>query len=300
MKWMYNIYNNFIKHIPNIFIIETNNICNLRCPECAVGTGQITREKGNLGFEKFKIIADKIKPYSKTTYLMIWGEPFLNKDLIKIINYASYFSKTIISTNGLLLTEGIATQLINSMLGTIIFSIDGTTQDVYQKYRVGGNLLTVMESLTMLNEMNNKYGNKINIIPQFIVFEHNQHQIGEFKKICHLLNLRPSLKAPYISKNSLLSVSDISKYSRKTSGTCVELQNMMRNCPDMRTACTILLDGTVVPCCYDYNGVNRFGNIYDQSVFEIWNSQKFLEFRKDVLGGNANSFCLNNCRMYYL
>lgn len=299
MTLMYGIYNNFIKNIPKIFIIEINNICNLRCPECALGKGQITREKGNLSFEKFKIIADKIKPYSKTTYLMIWGEPFLNKDLIKIIKYASYFSETIISTNGMFLIEGTAIQLINSGLRTIIFSIDGTTQDTYQKYRIGGNLSTVMESLTMLNEMNKEYGNKIKIIPQFIVFEHNQHQIEEFKRICHFLRLKPSFKAPYISKDSSLRVSSFPKYSRKTTGTCAELQNTMKKCPDVRTACTVLLDGAVVPCCYDYNGINSFGNMYDQSVPEIWNNKRFVDFRKGVLSGNANYFCLNNCRMYY-
>lgn len=70
----------FKKQYPEMFMVETVMGCNLQCPECALGGGYITRAKGCMSFERFKIIADKIRPYAKYLYLHIWGEPLLNKD----------------------------------------------------------------------------------------------------------------------------------------------------------------------------------------------------------------------------
>lgn len=65
-------------YLPKIFSIETMLGCDLRCPECATGGGMITRSKGFMTFDQFKIIANKIRHYCKYLYLHLWGEPLLN------------------------------------------------------------------------------------------------------------------------------------------------------------------------------------------------------------------------------
>lgn len=290
----------FKNALPSIFSIEINVTCNLKCPECALGGNLITRKKDCLSFEEFKVIADKVRPFVKYMYIMIWGEPLLNKDLIAMIKYASKFTKTAISTNGMLLTHEKAEQLITSGLSELIVSIDGATQAVYEKYRVGGNLQKAFESLKILNNLNIKYGNKVRIIPQFIVFKHNQHEMDSFKKICNSIGLKSSFKSPYIHRGSIFLNSDLQEYTRKSYKDKSEVSKAMRECQDTRKVFTILLEGTVVACCYDYNGITNFGNIYKQEVLEIWNSQKYMNFRRVILQGNTPEFCLQNCLQYRL
>ena len=286
---------------PSIFSVEVSLACNLRCPECPMGSGAISRKHEFMSFDRFKIIADKIKPFSnriEMMYLHIWGEPMLNREIIKMIRYASAFAKTNISTNGLNLTPELSEQLITSGVDTLIVSIDGATQQVYEKYRVGGDLEKALASLKLLAELNEKNGRKVSIIPQFIVFKHNQHEISEFNRICVSMNLTPSFKSPYIRAGSRFENPDDAEYVRKRYDTLEEMKSAMSECQDPKKVFTVLIDGTAVACCYDYEGKTAFGNILEQGVMEIWNSPAYLKFRYDLLNGKPHDYCINNCLMY--
>ena len=291
----------FTKLIPETFAVETILGCDLKCPECALGGGYIDRKKGLMNFEQFKIIADKISPFCKLLFLHLWGEPMLNKDIFKMIEYASAFARTNISTNGQAMTVEKAEKLILSSATDIIFSIDGVTQEVYEKYRVGGDVEKAIEALKMVQHFNLKYGNKAHIIPQFIVMRHNQHEMSEFQKLCESLQLLPSFKSPYIrNQRDQFTVSDHPRFVRPNFPDIKSLRGAMRECGSVRNVFNILLDGSVVPCCHDYGKFTFFGNIYEQDVMEIWESDKFRNFRWSVLSGNAPQFCIDKCMSYYL
>ena len=127
----------FTQLFPETFAVETILGCDLKCPECALGGGYIDRKKGLMNFEQFKIVADKISSFCKLLFLHLWGEPMLNKDIFKMIEYASAFARTNISTNGQAMTVEKAEQLILSSVTDVIFSIDGVSQEVYEKYPIG-------------------------------------------------------------------------------------------------------------------------------------------------------------------
>lgn len=116
---------------PHIFSIETVLGCNLHCIECAIGSNIISRKYGMMSFNQFNIIAEKMKKYCTYAYLHLWGEPMLNPDIIKIIEIASKFTRTNISTNANSIDKIKAKQLIHSGVSDIIVSIDGMTQNIY-------------------------------------------------------------------------------------------------------------------------------------------------------------------------
>lgn len=105
-------------------------------------------------YERFQVIADKVRPFAQYFYLHLWGEPMLNPDIIKIIRYASEFTTTNISTNGMSMTATKAEELITSGVSDIIISVDGVSQEVYEQYRVGGNVDKVLATLEMLQNLN--------------------------------------------------------------------------------------------------------------------------------------------------
>jgi MoaA/NifB/PqqE/SkfB family radical SAM enzyme/SAM-dependent methyltransferase len=287
--------------LPRIFTVETSLACELKCPECERGTDLVTRKKGVLSLEKFKIIAEKIKPFGpQYLYLHLYGEPMLNPEIISIIRHASTFSKTNISTNGMSLTEEKADQLITSGVTDVIVSIDGVTQETYEKYRVGGDVGKAFHSLEMLHSLNLNYGSHVNIVPQFVVFGHNQSEMTAFSEYCNSIGLQPTFKAPHIRHPSSFSFSDIPQFIRPHFPDVATQRQAMSACVDPREVFTILLDGSVVICCYDYNGMTSFGNIFEQSVLEIWNSPKCRQFRWDIISGKAPLFCTGNCLLYFL
>ena len=83
-------------------------------------------------------------------YLIFYfqGEPYLNPDFLDMVKYASGKKiYTATSTNAHYLNDANARRTIESGLDRLIISIDGTTQETYQQYRVGGHLNKVLEGL---------------------------------------------------------------------------------------------------------------------------------------------------------
>lgn len=285
---------------PGIFTIETTLACDLRCPECAIGGGMIKRSKALMSFEQFKIIADKIRPYARYVYLHIWGEPLLNPDIFRMISYTARFARTNISTNGMSLTREKAEALISSGVSEVIVSIDGVSQEVYEQYRVGGEVRKAFEALAILNEVNVQHGGRVAISPQFVVFRHNQHEMEEFSQRCAVLGLQASFKAPYLRTGSRFSYGDFPEFQRSQFDDVTQLRTAMRECQNPREVFTVLVDGSVVICCHDYAGVTCFGNIFRQEVMAIWNSPEYAGFRKAIMEGRAPDFCVNNCMTWIM
>jgi hypothetical protein len=74
--------------IPPILQLEPSNVCNLQCLTCATGAKLMTRLPTMMPFEMYKTIIDQVKDYVHLLVFWSWGEPFTNKDALKMIRYA--------------------------------------------------------------------------------------------------------------------------------------------------------------------------------------------------------------------
>src|SRR6188768_372630 len=132
--------------LPVSISFEPTTSCNLRCPECPSGLRAFTRPTGMLKKDFFRQTIDEI--HKELLYLIFYfqGEPFLNPDFLEMVKYASDKGiYTATSTNAHYLTDEAARKTVESGLDRLIISIDGTTQETYKQYRVGGNLDKVLE-----------------------------------------------------------------------------------------------------------------------------------------------------------
>ena len=285
---------------PRIFSVETVLACDLRCPECAIGGDRIDgRKRAVHDFDTFKRIADKIRPHAQYVYLHVWGEPMLNQHIFDIIEHTSQFARTNISTNGNSLTEDKAARLIASGVSDIIVSIDGVSQEVYEKYRVGGDVKKAMRGLMWLQRERLRQRRPVTLMPQFIVFEHNEHERDAFASMCRAIGLEPSFKPAYIAlDDSTFKPATDPQMRLKRHASIGEQREAMKACGDPREVFTILSDGSVVVCCHDSNAKTTFGNIFEEDVMTIWNSPRYRKYRSDIITGNAPSFCVDNCLSY--
>ena len=132
--------------LPVSISFEPTTSCNLRCPECPSGLRAFSRPTGMLKKDFFTETIDDIHKHLLYLIFYFQGEPYLNPSFLDMVKYAS--SKgiyTATSTNAHYLTEEAARKTVESGLDRLIISIDGTTQDVYEQYRVGGKLEKVLE-----------------------------------------------------------------------------------------------------------------------------------------------------------
>lgn len=293
----------FIKFSPIAISIEPTTSCNLRCPECPSGLRNFTRPTGMLELDMYKKIIDEL--YERLIYVTLYfqGEPYLNPNFIKLINYASQKNLyTSTSTNGHYLNSENAKKTVQSGLDKLIISIDGTSQETYEKYRVGGTLSKVLEGTrNIIYWKKNLKSNKPHVIFQFLVVKPNQNQINEIRKLASDIGVdEVSFKTAQIynfEKGSPL-IPTIPKYSRYTlndDGNYEIKNKLLNHCWKMWHSCVITWDGAVLPCCFDKDGKYKMGDVKNNSFSNIWNNQKYAEFRKLISNSRREIDICKNC-----
>ncbi len=289
-------------HYPVNLAIEPTTACNLECPECPSGLKQFSRATGNLKFDNFKKTIDEAAPYLLNLTLYFQGEPFINPHFFDLVKYAAKKNiYTITSTNGHFLTPENCQKLIRSGLNRLIISIDGISQESYQKYRKGGNLHTVLQGVKNLVEAKKEANTqKPYVILQFLVLKTNEHQIPKLKKMAKQLEIdKLKLKTAqfynYENGNPLMPTN--LKYSRykKVNGKYV-LKNPMKNkCWRSWTSPVITFDGNLVPCCFDKDAQYAFGNVYTEGLRQVFANEKSANFRKQILKNRKDIDICTNC-----
>ena len=133
---------------PYHLVLDVSDICNLKCPLCVQATEPRGRKRTTL------TVASAIKALSAFPGAVLrveffnWGEPFLNPEFLTIAQFADtagIFSRT--SSHFSIRNLPDANAIIDSGLKWVVLSIDGVTQETYEKYRVGGKLRQVLVNL---------------------------------------------------------------------------------------------------------------------------------------------------------
>ncbi len=112
---------------------ENTTICNLRCVMCPLSVG-LKRPTGSLSYENFRFVFDQIYPcYLNLTGI---GEPLLNKDIFKIIQYAKAKRTFVkLDSNATLMTREKGVQMLEAGPDILSISMDGATKETYEKIR---------------------------------------------------------------------------------------------------------------------------------------------------------------------
>ena len=238
-------------------------------------------------------------------YLILYfqGEPYLNPDFFDMISCAhSKKIYTATSTNAHFLNKENAQKTIESGLNRIIVSMDGTDQESYQKYRIGGNLEKVLDGIDNLLKPKNQAGSKNPyIILQFILFQHNTHQIFEVKKLAKKLGVdKLEFKTAQVydfEKGSELipNATAYSRYQQNGNDGFSIKNDLLNKCWKMWHSCVMTWDGDIVPCCFDKDAKYTMGNINQQSFREIWNGEKYQDFRSRLFEKRKEIDICKNC-----
>lgn len=283
--------------------IEPTNNCNLACPECPVGNKSLTRIRENIDINLHHRLINEIGKYLFSILYYFQGEPFLNPQLFEMIKVASTREiYTICSTNGHFLNNENAERVIKSGLDKLIISLDGTSSETYQQYRVNGSFDKVIEGIkTMVNKRIELKSNSPQIVLQFLVLKSNQHQIAEAKRSAKNLGVdKIVFKSAqiYHYKNGSPLIPDIGKYARykkKADGTYAIKSKLKNRCWRMWINPVITASGQIAVCCFDKNAQFGLGDIKHGSFSKIWHSEKYKNFRLTILNRRKTVDICTNC-----
>ncbi len=243
----------------------------------------MSRPKAFLDFELYQRVIDEVRP--QTVRFWHIGEPFLHPQIFEMFRYAADRGAiTHVSTNGFVFykPENVS-KLLDSGLHKLILSLDGIDAETFNHYRVGVDFTKVIQGLRYLLQHRPF---DLEIIWQFIVMRHNEHQIEQARAIARQLGIQFSLKT--VSLDMLPEQADPEsylptdqQYSRyEWQDNALTLKSVSGTCYFVNTTLMINADGSVIPCAFDAQGILNLGDAKTQTISEIWNGDVMQELRQ--------------------
>jgi radical SAM protein with 4Fe4S-binding SPASM domain len=295
--------------------VDPATACNLRCPLCPTGAGQIDR-RAFMSMETFDRILAEFGADAFIFHLWVWGEPLLHRDLFRMVAAASARGVgTEISTNlSLRLTDEQIDRLITAGLTWLIVSADGATPESYAHYRRGGNLALVLDNMRRFVARKKALGSRTPFVEwQFVPLRHNEQDIGEARRLAREIGVDGlRLKPARVDKiDSLTFAGQVpGQLSEQWMPADPRLGHTVGSgtgsyhsfhCPFLWTSVTIHPDGALAPCCETYSRQHDLGRFTDRPFDQAWNSGAYVASRNVALGRpaqGAESLACHGCKVF--
>lgn len=289
--------------MPIAISFEPTTSCNLRCPECPSGLRSFTRPTGMLQEDTYKRTIDQLADTLLYLIFYFQGEPYLHPQFLDLVGYAHQKGiYTATSTNAHYLTDENARRTVESGLDRLIISIDGTSQEVYQQYRIGGKLEKVLEGTRNIVKWKKALNSPTpHVIFQFLVVRPNEHQIEEVHELANELGVdEVALKTAQIydyERGSPLipTIDKYARYKENIDGSYSIKNELLDHCWKMWHSCVITWDGLVVPCCFDKDAHHRLGDVKKESFRSLWRGQAYQQFRQSLIRSRSEIEMCKNC-----
>jgi len=161
--------------------IEPTSRCNLECLTCIRNVWG--EPLGIMEWETFERILNGIQGFipNPTIFLGGFGEPFVHPKIIEMTRKAKDLGGSVeLITNGILLTEDISEQLIETGLDLVWISIDGVKPESYSDVRLGVTLPIVLENLdTLLRKRDLEIKTKPQVGIAFVAMKRNIQELSD-------------------------------------------------------------------------------------------------------------------------
>lgn len=274
--------------------VEPTNGCTFNCLFCA--RQQMKRPIGYMDLDLYKEICKQAKEYgAHGIRLLRWGEPLLHKQIDEFVKIAKEHSLcTHITTNGMLLDDKMIIRLIESGIDTIIISLQGTNKDEYNKVRNTDKYDVVSNNIKRLVEIRDelKVDNPYVHISTTITDE-TVAQVKDWERYWSSIVDSTGWGYTWFKRlKDKTKVQDLIDRSKKLPHNfkCIEVMNKL----------SIDWDGTVSPCCLDYDQQLTIGNIKDNNLMELWKSPQAEAIRTLLGQKRQDLFTLcSGCELNY-
>jgi MoaA/NifB/PqqE/SkfB family radical SAM enzyme len=232
-----------------------------------------TRPHGAMSDETFDIALSQLcdfKDHLKSVALFLDGEPLLDLKLEDRI--ASCKSAGIpevgFTSNGFLMSDKRARRILEAAPDWVVYSFESLSKETYENIRIRLKFERVRDNILRFIHLRNKMGAKTRIITRFIEQDLNR---GEFDAYFDFFfpKLNPDLdEIHYMQEHNW------------GQGNKIPEEGGALPCGFLDHQFILLRDGSVPLCCVDFNAIHLMGNIRDTHILDIFNSPKWIEYRK--------------------
>lgn len=266
----------------NKVYVEITNICNMNCSFCH-GHSRPPRQMSE---EEFSFILGRLTEHTQYIYYHLMGEPLTHPKLpnfIKLAGERGY--KSIITTNGTLLhkrQEALLSAGVHKV-NISLHSFEDGDDEAYVRY------------ICNLANFADKAANAGTIVVFRLWNKGFDHGKNDFA----LNTLKEKLPGDWVDNTRGIRIRDkiyIELDERfEWPDTNAEIKGTKFSCYGLKTQLGILVDGTVVPCCLDSDGVINLGNIFTEDLNAILQSKRAQDMLAGFRCGKASENLCKRC-----
>ena len=304
-----------VPSLPFAIKVDTTPNCQLRCPICIHGKTIDGKPSINLANKVMPLeICEKIVSQTEnvTSALCFYflGEPFMNKKILEMVSLASEkgFSTFISSNFSFKFSSEQIKKIVDSGLTSLTVCLDGMTQEIYEQTRVGGKVDYVLSNLKGIQQYKKETNQKLpEVEVRFLKLPHNEHQLPQIKELAKSLGVENMCSSPGATGDWLESTAlETDVLPRK--------KGFLPKCLWPWISMIVKWNGDVIPCC-NYRFAEQYddekakssviGNIRQNSIKEIWNSEQYQQIRRMVADPSkfnkdehSNIFCYGCSYIY--
>lgn len=271
---------------PYLIFIDPSSACNLKCKFCM---NDKIKDHQVMDFNLYRKIIDDLQEFEhpvKTIRLYGFGEPLMNPYFCDMVQYAKASDKVLAvdtTTNGFILNPVCNQELIDSGIDRINISINGMSDNQYKNF-TGREV----DFNKLVKDIEHLYSIKKKTI---IFIKINGDYLSEKEKDLFFKIFTPISDG--CSEEHIMSCwydTEIENINPNV-GVYGQPLNNVKICPYIFYAYTIHANGETSVCFLDWNKKMIIGDVRYQSIQEIWNGNKFKEFRINMLCGIKNDIC---------
>ena len=224
---------------------------------------------------EFEQVLKNINLITDYVYLHVKGEPLLHSHFSDILSLCNQYNKQInITTNGTLLSKQLDAIINNSVRQVNISLHSLINKDTLNEiFKCGDILSTHHIQVEYRIWAKNKY-------QDWIVKQIKEHYNKTLDLTISNIKLKENL---YLNQDKEFIWPNLSNSFSKHFGTCFGL----------RSHIGILVDGTVIPCCLDSDGILNLGNIFEERIEDILTKERSKRIKE---GFQNNKLCEELCQ----
>jgi hypothetical protein len=266
---------------PKYIQIETTIVCNASCPFCPHKT--LTRRPRRMEDSVWKKIIDDTRGLGITYRPFLINEPFSDNRLCEIMRYIRQDDTAMIelNSNGELLKEEKALEVLEIGIDIIRFSIDGYSREAFEKSRVGVDFDKAVERTARFIELAGQKGGAGFVEVRMIDMPHNKHEHQDF--------------IDFWSRTGASTViTELYNWPWDPGVTAVALP-----CKKVLNEMFFYVNGKATLCCWDSHERGVIGDVNQDSVLDIWNGEVNRRFRESLSQGRRAEILLcSRCDAY--
>ena len=207
-----------VSTLPFYICLDPSDRCQLRCPTCPTGIENESRRQKDGGTTVYRaerkilstdLCRSLLDELGDTLFLVNFynfGEPFLNSRLHEMIQLTTEkeIASEVHSNLSLKLSDQRIDEVLDAGIDRLSASVDGFSQEAYERHRVGGNVKLVRENLERLAKSRDRLGLDTQIIYKFLVFKHNEHEIDDARRFAQDIGIEFAVGDAFIHDSSWL------------------------------------------------------------------------------------------------